>query len=274
MKLKLLAVLVLLLVIWGSYKNSERNVTEIDQSKEEFLNNEEGGGEDLKFSVMADVHSKFDNWKELLKVAKERGGGFVILAGDLVTEGRKSEFMEAKRVLDESEVEYYVIPGNYDWRWGESKGRNEYGEVFGSDYFSFKKGGVKFLMINNGGYLGLGEKQWEWLRSEVGECQEYFCIGVMHMPLNHNFLTDVMGRENQKLKSEASELLMVLRDGGVKDIITGHMHYSTSYEIEGIRTYIVGAVGEHKNPQGSRYTEFEIRNNKLYRQVVTLEAGE
>ncbi len=260
-----------LIIISGIYLTSDREVERAIESQEAVLVEEDKKELGLKFAVMADVHSEWGRWRKLLEKARDGGNEMVIIAGDLASEARKRDFLEAKKVLDGAGLEYYVVPGNHDWRWGESRGRNEYGEVFEEDYMSFKKGEVKFILVNNGGYLGLGEKQWAWLREETKECEDYFCVAVMHMPLNHNFLMDIMGRENERLRKEASELLVFLRESGIKDIITGHMHYSTSYELDGVRTYIVGAVGEDNNPQGSRYTEFEFQEGKLGRKVVTWE---
>jgi len=52
------------------------------------------------------------------------------------------------------------------------------------------------------------------------------------------------------------------------------LHYSSSYEIDGIRTYVVGAISQSRNNQTPRYTEFEVGKEQVTSQVVILEEEE
>lgn len=222
----------------------------------------------VKFGVMADVHLDWDNFEKFLKISKQRGEEFVIVAGDLTSLGKENELVSARNVVDRSGVKYYVVPGNHDL-WMANKTKEPlFNQVFGRDYQSFKQGNNKFILVNNGNYLGLGNNQWLWLQNEVGECRVLTCVAVMHMPLNHNFSNHIMGEGSTMVTVEASNLIKLFQENNVREIIAGHLHYSTSYELGGIRTTIVGAVSEERNNQTPRYTEFVIDNGQLEREVV------
>lgn len=224
--------------------------------------------ERVKFGVMADIHMDWTDWKYFLGTAKKRGDEFVIIAGDMTSLGKKSELIKAKAVLDEAGLKYYVIPGNHDL-WESSKLKESiFNEVFGNDYQSFKVGKVKFILVNNGGVAGLGEEQIKWLWGEVGECREWKCVVVLHMPIDNSFSTHMMGEGNTEVGNEAVNLRKLFKDNGVVDLITGHLHYSTAYESDGLRTTIVGAISRERNTQRPRYTEFIMRNKILNKEVV------
>ncbi len=222
----------------------------------------------IKFGVMADIHLDWEEFEKFLKISRQRGDEFVIVAGDLTSLGKENELVSARSVLDRSGVKYYVVPGNHDL-WTANKTKVPlFNQVLGKDYQSFKQGNNKFILVNNGSYLGLGDIQWQWLQNEVKECRVVTCIAVMHMPLNNNFSAHVMGEGSTEVTIEAGNMVKLFNDFNVKEIITGHLHYSTAYELEGIRTTIVGAVSEDRNNQTPRYTEFVVENGQLNREVI------
>lgn len=232
----------------------------------------------LKFAVMSDIHSDWVNFKKALGKAKEDFGpasvetsarqGFVIITGDLTTVGEKKELIEAKKVLDESGLRYYVIPGNHDlWLSNKTNG-NLFEQVFGKDFQSFKEGEVKFILINNGGYKGVGEVGTEWLKAEVEECPKIICLVFMHMPLNHPNSKHVMGEDNTKVTKEADEIRKLLVDSKVKELFAGHLHYYNVYDLGGLKTTLVGAVNEERNVESLKFTEVVLQNGYISREEV------
>jgi hypothetical protein len=77
-----------------------------------------------------------------------------------------------------------------------------------------------------------------------------------------------MGENNKKAAAEAIWLRDLLISSGVRQIEAGHLHYASSYELEGIRTDIVGAISRDRNNQSPRYTELLIGRNYIERKVV------
>jgi predicted phosphodiesterase len=270
-KLKLVLVGVILLLLgwsWGQ-GNKQEVVKTIGQGvgltetvKEQNVS---------KIGVMADTHLDWDSFKKALKLAKSRGEEMVIIDGDLTSVGSEAELKAAKKVLEESGIKYLAVPGNHDLWVGDRIKADLFGKYFGEEYGAVKLEGVKLILVNNGGAGGLGEKQKQWLEGELKECRQIRCIAVMHMPIKHNFSTHVMGEDSREVTKEAEKLWQELKESGVKEILAGHLHYSGSYEIEGIRTYVVGAITAERNNQTPRFTEFNISALAVNSEVLVLE---
>lgn len=221
----------------------------------------------LKFAVMSDIHMNWTDWRKFLAKVKP-SGQMVMVTGDMTSLGKKNELLAAKKVLDESGVKYVVVPGNHDMWESDRVKVSLFNEVFGKEYQSIRLDGRKFIMINNGRATGLGVTQRTWLEEEVVECAVVKCIAVMHMPLNHGISTHIMGEKNKKVSEEGAELIKLLKDHGVVDVIAGHLHYSGTYELDGLRTYLAGAVSRERNTQTPRYTEFSIIGDQIDRLVI------
>lgn len=222
---------------------------------------------EMKVAILADVHDDVEELKRILDMAKERKNELVIIAGDLTIEGKYKNLLEIKNVLDDSKIEYLVISGNHEYS------KKNFGEVFGKNYQSFIKGNIKLILIDNSYWKGLGEEQKKWVENEVSECRVLICLAIMHKPLNNLFSKHVMGENNEKTTEEAAWLRQLLINSGVRQIEAGHLHYASSYELEGIRTDIVGAVSRERNNQTPRYTEIMIKGDIIEREVVTDDIG-
>lgn len=224
--------------------------------------------EKVKVAIMADVHSDDVELKSLLNKAKSNEVELVVIAGDLTIDGSKGELIKIKEVLDESNLKYAVVPGNHEYY------SNDFVKVFGKNYQSIRLGDVKLILIDNAFWQGLGEEQKKWIEGEMAECRVLVCLSVMHKPLNNVLSTHVMGENNKKVTEEAVWLRDLLINSGVKQIEAGHLHYASSYELEGIRTDIVGAISRERNNQSPRYTELVISKNFIERIVVEEETND
>ncbi len=218
--------------------------------------------EKLKVAIMADIHSDGKQLEKMLLRAKNNGTDLVIIAGDLIDNEEKGDLFRIKTILDKSELKYAVIPGDRE------KNINNFKDIFGRDYQTIEMGKVKFILINNASWHGLGAEQKIWMVEVLSDCNKKICLAIMHKPLNNLFSAQIMGEGNEKVANEAKWLLQLLIKSGVKRIEAADLHYSTSYELEGIRTDIVGAISRLDNLQSSRYTELMIGNDFIERRVV------
>lgn len=277
-------VFVLLLILFGIF-GMVWGVREIGERREK---GGAGGPEGqeiteklIKFAVMSDIHSDWENFRKALQKAKNEGTEFVIVAGDLTTVGKESELLEAKRILDESGLKYYAVPGNHDVWWGRKFKDDIWGEVFGNSFQSFKDDGIKFILVNNGdgengaiGIIGeiggIREKQEDWLKKEAEECLRIYCLVFMHMPLNHPSSLHIMGEENPAVASEAAELVKLFVKNQVREIFVGHLHFSSSYELNGLKTIVIGAVSAERNFQSPKFLTIKIQNSDLEKKEVFL----
>jgi predicted phosphodiesterase len=211
---------------------------------------------------MADIHNDVGQLEIMLNKAKENGVEMVVVAGDLTIEGKRSELNRVKEVLDSVDLKYAVVPGNHEYY------LDEFIKVFGKNYQSIRLGEVKLILVDNSYWQGMDELQKRWLASEVNECGVLICVAIMHKPLNNVLSTHVMGENNKKAAAEAIWLRDLLISSGVRQVEAGHLHYASSYELEGIRTDIVGAISRDRNNQSPRYTELLIGRNYIERKVV------
>lgn len=200
----------------------------------------------FKFSVMSDIHNDIEMLEEALRQAQGQND-LVILTGDLTNDGTRTEQEAIKNVLNEN---VYVIPGNHDIY------KNIW--VFGKKYQSFEKSGWKFILIDNSNWRGLGDEQKSWLEGETAECLIKSCLAFMHKPLIHNFSTHVMGENSVKVTAEAKWLRELLVSNGVRIGYSGHLHYASSYTIDGWKTVLVGAISAARNTQTPRFTEVVV----------------
>jgi len=229
----------------------------------------------LKFAVMADIHSDIENLQRALLKAKEDRVDFVILAGDLTPLGKKEELLEVKNILDKSGLKYFVIPGNHDL-WASQKFKtNIFQEVFGQDFQSFKiaefqngREEIKFILINNGGDGGIETGERVWLNKELLECPAITCLVFMHMPLNHPTSLHIMGENNPEIASAAGEWVKLLVASQVKEVFSGHLHFSSSYEIDGLKTTVVGAITAERNFQSPKFLEVWEEEGKLAKKEI------
>ena len=93
------------------------------------------------------------------------------------------------------------------------------------------------------------------MESELPECWVVDCIVVMHMPLHNTFSKHVMGEYGEQTVEEAKWLKQKLLENNVKMGFSGHLHYSSHYEIDGWETVLVGAISEDRNVEVPKYTE-------------------
>lgn len=223
----------------------------------------------FRFAVLTDIHSDWLSLEQALERVKEDGVEFIIVAGDLTTLGGLAELRQVKSILDESGLVYFVIPGNHDLY--SAKGNySPFEIVFGADYQAFEKGKLKFILINNGDeVVGLDKEQLAWLRQELPACLELYCLVFAHMPLNHSFLGQIMGEDSLAVASQAAELVGLFNSFQVKELFAGHLHYLSSYEIDGLKTTIAGALYSQQGTITPKFLEVVV-----YQPRVELEKKE
>lgn len=218
----------------------------------------------IKFAIFSDIHSDLPNLQKAVDLVKKNSGEFIIVTGDLTTVGKKSELSDIKKILDQSKIEYYVVPGNHDNWTGNQLKKDLFLEVFGKRYQSFYKDGqIKFILIDNGAYEGVGKTEEGWIKEQVEECPKIVCLVFMHMPLNHPDSLHIMGEDNPKVGTQAGELVKLFARDKIEEVFTGHLHFSSSYEIGGFKTDIVGSLATDRNFQSPKFMEVVIKDGKI-----------
>jgi 3',5'-cyclic-AMP phosphodiesterase len=212
----------------------------------------------FSFAVISDIHSDYNNLQRTLDRIRTDKIDFMVIVGDLTTLGKMEELIEIKTILDSTGIPYYVIPGNHDL-WSIKTQINPFADIFGSDYQSFQKGNVKFILGDNGdGLIGIDQRQKTWLDKELTDCPKIYCLVFMHEPLNNPTSKHIMGEDSILVASQAGLLVKQLVVAQVKQLFAGHIHYLSTYTLDGLKTTTDGAI--KANP---RFIEVFVHNQPI-----------
>jgi len=77
-----------------------------------------------------------------------------------------------------------------------------------------------------------------------------------------------MGQEAPVVATEAAQLRELLVKNKVKQVFAGHLHYSSDYELGGLRTTVVGAITADRNVQSPKFLEISVSGGKFVQKEV------
>lgn len=177
---------------------------------------------------------------------------FVIVTGDLVHDVHNEYDLQVYSDIIgkvDSSIPVYNLPGNHDIRDGNDDAQVEaFISRYGSDRFSFEYNGSRFIGLNSciirDSHPTREEEQFNWLSSELdaavqkGEPVYVFA----HCPVFvDSFDEDLSYHSFQPEKRR--QYWDLFREGGVKAMIAGHLHYNKINSFEGIENIASGPSG-------------------------------
>lgn len=181
---------------------------------------------------------------------------FVVITGDITEFGADSEIIEAKKVLDQLNKPWYIIPGNHDSKWSES-GANTFKNIFGSDHFTFQTHGFLFVGCSSGPNMRMApglvpHEEIVWLDSvldpeKIGDQPVIF---LNHYPMDESLANWYLIIDKLKLIN-------------VQGILNGHGHQNKAFDFEGIP----GTMGRSNLRAGNDiggYNIVTVKNNTLF----------
>lgn len=223
----------------------------------------------FKFALVSDSHNENNYLQQALVQAKTKNVKFIIGLGDYTEVGTVKELQDAKREFDEVGLRYFAAAGDHDlWdsRDKQKLSLENFNQVFGPAFQSFSFEGVKFLILDNSdNYAGLSEDQFKWLNFELGKTSK-LTLAFLHEPLYHPSSAHTMGWVSANLKDQAEKLTKVLKDGGVKEVFAGDIHFFGRYTEpkKGLPMTTIGAVASQRNAQLPRFAIVEIFDDYSY----------
>lgn len=187
---------------------------------------------------------------DLIEMAEGRKHLFGVACGDIVFNDLKL-FPEYEKAISKTKIPFYQVLGNHDTDHSSATDETSaetFNRHFGPDYYSFNKGAVHYVVMNDvfwfGHYIGyIDQKQLDWLQQDLALVKPGTTVVVFtHIP---PFNTQHIRYKKEPSKSEIvvnRKLLYALLKPYKSYIITGHMHESEYIEEEGVEIHVVGAV--------------------------------
>lgn len=219
-------------------------------------------GQNLRFAFISDTHigspngsAEEDLMRTVADINSRTDIDFIVITGDVTELGKDEEVRQAKRILDQLRVKYYIIPGNHDTGWSESGGLS-FTSIFGSDRFHFKHGGVHFIGCASGPYVRMSDGHvprdaMNWLQTQlksIGSAEPI--VFLNHYPLDN-------GLDNWY------EVIDALKTRNTVLALCGHGHSNREVAAEGIPSAMGRSNLRAKDAEGG-YNVVSLQNDTFY----------
>jgi 3',5'-cyclic AMP phosphodiesterase CpdA len=165
------------------------------------------------------------------------GADLVLIAGDLTQSGKPEEFARFKQEIRKFRAPVCFVPGNHDI--GNKFGAGEAGSLvsarrieayeaaLGPTWFAKTVAGVRVIGLNSsllGSALEAEQRMWSFLEGELAQPGRKPAIALMHYPLFVKDLGEPGGGYFNTEPVARARLLGLLQQGGVKTVLSGHVH--------------------------------------------------
>jgi Icc protein len=199
----------------------------------------------------------------------------VLIAGDLTQDGKAEDFADFKAQTKGFRPPVFVVPGNHDVGPKRLPDKPEgvtaarlaaFEAAIGPTFFARTGAGVRIIGLNSplfGSELPMERDQWALLEKEFARPVMTPTVVFLHYPLFVK-TTDEPGGIYWNLEPEPRRrLLALLHQGGVRTVLTGHLHYPLVTH-DGPTTFITTlpvsfGLPRGKQPQG--WTLVQLRAN-------------
>lgn len=209
--------------------------------------------QEFKFAFVTDTHigspngiAEEDLQRTVDDINSLKDLDFVLLTGDITEMGTDEEIELAKKIIEQLEIPWYVLPGNHDTGWSESGGVTFIRE-FGYDKFVFEHEGYRFIGCASGPYVRMSDGHIPrdaivWLDEVLADTpKDQPLIFINHYPLDSSL--DNWYEATDRLKNYNTQFA-----------ICGHGHRNKAMNFEGIP----GAMGRSNLRAGKEVGGYNI----------------
>jgi 3',5'-cyclic AMP phosphodiesterase CpdA len=212
---------------------------------------------------------------------------FLLIPGDLTQHGEPENHAWLQTRLAQLPFPVYVVPGNHDipvLRANEqSIGFADfpyYYHKFGYDnpeqlYYNRQiLPGVRLIGLNSNSFNDQGEQvgcldrqQLQWLKAQLAAASDELILMMIH----HNVVEHLPDQSHHRMASRymlanASELVPLLRDYGVRLVFTGHLHIQDVACCHGVYDITTGSLVSYPHP----YRVLEYRQDDYGREWLQI----
>ena len=220
------------------------------------------GRDDTKHTmfVWADTQIAFEEELISLAVATEdvktlaesmENPVYGVVCGDIVAD-KIIFYKDIKQMLGATGVPFFYIPGNHDLTFGvrsEELSKADYKKTFGPNYYSFNRGKVHYVMLDDIFYSGnksvimayLHERQLKWLERDLALIAPGSPVVVMlHVPTSYD--EELRQDGIRTVLQNRTHLHEILKPYNAH-IFSGHTHYNENFVIrDNLFEHVHGAV--------------------------------
>ncbi|MCX5751674.1 MAG: metallophosphoesterase [Candidatus Saganbacteria bacterium] len=194
--------------------------------------------EGFSFVVFGDPQGRNDTFSDLIqKVNREKEVSFAICVGDLVEDGKRSDYLEYIKTVSTLKPKLYNVIGNHD---AQKSGWKYFEEFFGPTYYAFDYDNSHFILLDNAFGESFTPKQYQWLKNDLKENQGKNIFVFFHRPIFDP--AEIVEGYLMSPKQIAQELEALFYRYRVKYVFAGHLHTYARAERDGV-TYIVTGGG-------------------------------
>ncbi len=200
---------------------------------------------EVKFIVLSDTGSQ--NWtlKRLIAKAKRtEKPDFMLHLGDLIVYRNIEHLYWMMDELDDKlgGIPMYLVPGNHDVKKKKGTDKSIYQRVLGPTYYWFGYGSTLFIALDSS-TEEIDEDQWAFFEQVMKKVRPQFTKVILytHVP-------PIVPPEYHRhiLKEEAiSKMSQMLKKYPVDAIFSGHVHFYSEQNFQGIPVYTVPPSGQY-----------------------------
>ena len=202
-----------------------------------------------------------------------------VVCGDIVGD-HPEHYGALKKMLADTGVPFFFAAGNHDMTLdvrSNDLSKDTYKKTFGPDYYSFNRGEIHYVVLDDVFYVGraywyisyLPEKQLAWLQQDLADVPAGSTVVViLHIPTSTR---ETQARENMLNVLQNRQYLHEMLKPYNAHIFSGHMHYNDNFVIsDSLYEHVHAAVCAEfwqtpqcsdGTPQG--YGVYEINGNDI-----------
>jgi 3',5'-cyclic-AMP phosphodiesterase len=206
----------------------------------------------FSFVVLGDNRGNYDVLRQLIELANRGRSAFIINTGDLVAEGKLSEYLRFLAAVKRSHSPFFTVVGNHDVG---KNGRLLYREIFGEENYTFDYGGCRFIVLDNAdGHFP--EDRLAWLDQQLATPLRKMLF--LHKPpavgnWAHAF-------DASPWTENADRFTDMVSRRSVDRVFLGHIHAYEEKEIGGVRYVVTGGAGAPLDPAPHAYFHMVMVN--------------
>jgi 3',5'-cyclic-AMP phosphodiesterase len=165
------------------------------------------------FVALGDTHDEYDDLETSVGIINRSDARLALIAGDMTDRGLLQEFEWSGELYRELAMPFFTAIGNHD---AISDGRTIYGKMYGPYNYSFRYGGLKFVLFESNDLENSAAPDRDWVRAQVADHEgDVGVVLVTHQPLLQE--DEVEGGTNHEFYDE------LLASGDVVLAIHGHL---------------------------------------------------